>query len=116
MPCRNEPYVRSALAEKLCKATEEVLNHSDSDRGVKLNARLILLYVEGMQANLAASQQFFSAEIRAFLFPGDFPSTLRIRRAAAELSALIRSECAGKVKTCVLCRQSRQRSLASSHE
>ena len=69
--------VRATLAEKLRNVTEEILSHSDADREVKLDARLLLLYVEGMQANLAATQKLISAEIRGFLFPADLKSILQ---------------------------------------
>jgi uncharacterized protein DUF4365 len=73
----NDPDLRSALAEKLRNVTEEILRHSDADRAVKLDARLLLLYVEGMQANLAATQKLISADIRSFLFPGDLNSIVQ---------------------------------------
>jgi hypothetical protein len=73
----NDPDVRLALIEKLRNVTEEVLSHNDADRAVKLDASLLLLYIEGMQANLAATQKLISADIRSFLFPGDLNSILR---------------------------------------
>jgi hypothetical protein len=62
---------RSGLAKELRVVTERILNEAQAPRSIKLNARLLLLYVEGVEANLAANQTGFAAEIRGELFPGD---------------------------------------------
>ena len=72
-----DPARRAGLAEQLRVATEEILQHKDGDRGVRLDARLVLLYIEGIQANVIATQKLFSAGLRAFLFPSDRESILR---------------------------------------
>jgi hypothetical protein len=72
-----DPRVRSGLANELSGLTVEILNHADADRGVKLDAKLVSLYVEGMQANFATTEKISSAEIRSILFPGDLRTILR---------------------------------------
>ena len=64
--------VRAALVEKLRTLTQELLEHQEADRGVKLDAKLLLLYVEGIQANLTVTRKLFTAGIRTFLFPQRF--------------------------------------------
>lgn len=77
--CVAEPdrRIRSGLAKELSGLTAEILNHEDADRGVKLDATLVSLYVEGMQANFAIAEKISSAEIRSILFPGDLRTILR---------------------------------------
>jgi hypothetical protein len=72
-----EPDVRSELLGRLREVTEEILSHPDAHRGIKLNARLLLLFIEGIQANIQASEKLFSAEIRGFLYPGDLKSIIQ---------------------------------------
>jgi hypothetical protein len=62
---------RSELAKELRVITERILDEPQAPRSIKLNARLLLLYVDGVEANLAANQTGFAAEIRGELFPGD---------------------------------------------
>jgi Domain of unknown function (DUF4365) len=62
---------RSELAKELRVVTDRILKEPQAPRSIKLNARLLLLYVEGVEANLAANQTGFAAEIRGELFPGD---------------------------------------------
>lgn len=73
---------RDALIKELRNATDKILNHCDADRSVKLDARLSLLNIEGIQANLNATKMTFSAEIRGFLFPAALQSVLeRLKKA-----------------------------------
>jgi hypothetical protein len=65
---------RAAIVEKLREVTAEILSHSDAHRGIKLDARLLLLFLEGMQANMQTDETLFYAEIREFLYPGDTKS------------------------------------------
>lgn len=62
---------RSEFANELRAVTERILEEPQAPRSIKLNARLLLLYVEGIESNLAANQVAFAAEIRGQLFPGD---------------------------------------------
>ncbi len=61
----------SELSKRLRAVTERILNEPQAPGAIKLEARLLLLYVEGVEANLAATQTGFAAEIRSDLFPGD---------------------------------------------
>jgi hypothetical protein len=72
-----DPRIRASLAKELTDMTESILSHPDADRGVKLDAKLVCLYVQGMQANFAIADKVFSAEIRSVLFPDDLRSVLR---------------------------------------
>jgi hypothetical protein len=72
-----DPRIRASLAKELSDATARILNHEDADRGIKLDAKLVSLYVEGMQANFAIAEKIFSAGIRSILFPGDLRTILR---------------------------------------
>jgi hypothetical protein len=72
-----DPRIRASLAKELSDATARILNHEDADRGIKLDAKLVSLYVEGMQANFAMTEKIFSAGIRSILFPGDLRTILR---------------------------------------
>ena len=47
------------------------MNDAKAIPSSKLNAKLLLLYVEGIEANLAATQKQFTAEIRSKLYPED---------------------------------------------
>ena len=62
---------RSELAKELRVVTESIINEPEAPPSIKLNATLLLLYVEGVEANLAANRTGFAAEIRGKLFPGD---------------------------------------------
>lgn len=62
---------RAATLAELRQVTAEILDHPDAHRGVKLDARLLLLFLEGMQANIETDETVFQAEIREFLFPSD---------------------------------------------
>ena len=62
---------RAVILEQLRQVTAEILAHPDAHRGVKLDARLLLLFLEGMQANIQADETLFQAEIRQFLYPSD---------------------------------------------
>jgi len=73
---------RVALLAEFSAATDAVLNHPDATRGVKLDARIGLLYAEGMQANLLATQSLITASIRGQLFPGDLRGVVNALRAA----------------------------------
>jgi hypothetical protein len=72
-----DPRIRASLVRELSVATNLITNHPDADRGIKLDARLVCLYIEGMQANFAIAEQISSAEIRSVLFPDDLKSVLR---------------------------------------
>jgi hypothetical protein len=63
---------RSELAKELRVVTDRILKEPQAPRSIKLNARLLFLYVEGVEANLAASRTGFAAEMRGELFPGDY--------------------------------------------
>jgi hypothetical protein len=65
---------RAAIVEKLRAVTAEIIGHPDAHRGIKLDARLLLLFLEGMQANMQTDETLFYAEIREFLYPGDTKS------------------------------------------
>lgn len=79
---------RSALLGELRTATEAIIDHLEATRGVKLDARIVLLYAEGMQANLVASQSLLAADIRGRFFPGDVRGIVdRIRAARHSRSA-----------------------------
>lgn len=62
---------RSELSKKLRAVTERILKEPQLPGAIKLEAKLLLLFVEGVEANLAATQTEFAAEIRSELFPGD---------------------------------------------
>ena len=62
---------RSELTKELRVITERILNEPQAPRSIKLNARLLLLYVEGIEANFVANQTGFAAEVRGELFPAD---------------------------------------------
>jgi hypothetical protein len=62
---------RSELAKNLRAVTERILNDAQAPRAIKVGANLLLLYVEGVEANLAATQTEFAAKLRGELFPGD---------------------------------------------
>jgi hypothetical protein len=68
---------RADLAEKLRGITTRILNNNEANDAIKVGARLLLLYVEGVEANLGASQKLFSAEMRSFLFPTDSATILQ---------------------------------------
>jgi hypothetical protein len=68
---------RLELSKKLRDVTERILNEPQSPAAIKLEAKLLLLYVEGVEANLAATQTEFAAEIRSQLFPGDAPGVTK---------------------------------------
>jgi hypothetical protein len=67
----NDLAERSKMAKKFRAVTERILNEPQAPRQTKLGAKLLLLYVEGVEANLEASQTEFAAELRRKLFPGD---------------------------------------------
>jgi hypothetical protein len=73
---------RTALLVELGAATDAILNHPEATRGVKLDGRIVLLYAEGMQANLLASQNLLAANIRGQLFPSDLRGVVDRMRAA----------------------------------
>jgi Domain of unknown function (DUF4365) len=62
---------RSELAKELRVVTERIQNEPQAPRSIKLNTNLLLLYVEGIEANFAANQTGFAAEVRGELFPTD---------------------------------------------
>jgi len=62
---------RATVIEKLREVTAEILGHHDAHRGIKLDARLLLLFLEGMQANIQTEETLFQAEIREVLYPSD---------------------------------------------
>jgi hypothetical protein len=62
---------RSELAKELRVVTERILNEPQAPPAIKLSSRLLLLFVEGVEANIAANQTEFAAEIRGELFPSD---------------------------------------------
>lgn len=65
---------RAAIVEKLREVTAEILGHPNAHRGIKLDAKLLLLFLEGMQANIQTNETLFYAEIREFLYPSDTKS------------------------------------------
>jgi hypothetical protein len=71
-----DPRVRASIAQELAAATAQILNHDDADRAVRLDAKLVALYVEGMQANFEITDKVSSAGIRSILFPSDLRSIL----------------------------------------
>lgn len=73
---------RSQEAKNLRAVTEQILNHPDAVSAVKLNSRLLLLYVEGVEANLAATRTSFAAEIRGQLFPSDLQGVVKTQMEA----------------------------------
>jgi Domain of unknown function (DUF4365) len=62
---------RTELARQLRSVTEKILNDSGAIPQSKLNAKLLLLFVEGVEANLQASKKQFAAKIRNHLFRDD---------------------------------------------
>ena len=74
--------VRSSLLGDLRTATDGILRHPEATRGIKLDAQIVLLYAEGMQANLLATQNLLAANIRGQLFPSDLRGVLNRVRAA----------------------------------
>jgi hypothetical protein len=62
---------RSELALQLRSVTERILSDPTAIPQTKLNAKLLLLFVEGVETNLQASKKQFAAEIRSKLFPDD---------------------------------------------
>jgi hypothetical protein len=62
---------RSQEAKNLRAVTEQILNYPEAPAAVKLNSRLLLHYVDGVETNLAATRTSFAAEIRSQLFPSD---------------------------------------------
>ena len=73
---------RSQEAKNLRAVTEQILNHPDAVSAIKLNSRLLLLYVEGVETNLAATRTSFAAEIRGQLFPSDLPGVVETQMEA----------------------------------
>jgi hypothetical protein len=67
---------RHKLAEELHSVTERILNDTNAIPSSKLNAKLSLLYVEGMEANLAATRKQFAATLRRMLYPEDVSGIL----------------------------------------
>ena len=65
---------RAAILERLREVTTEILGHPNAHQGIKLDAKLLLLFLEGMQANIQTSETLFYAEIRDFLYPSDTKS------------------------------------------
>jgi hypothetical protein len=84
---------RSALLDELRTATDAIINHPEATKGVKLDARIILLYAEGMQANLVASQSLLAADIRGKLFPGDVRGIIDRMRAARQSRSAWEENC-----------------------
>ena len=72
-----DPRIRNSLAKELSDVTALIISHEDADRGVKLDAKLVSLYVEGMQTNFTITEKISSAEIRSILFPEDLRTILR---------------------------------------
>jgi hypothetical protein len=62
---------RSQYAKDLRSVTEQMLEHAEAPAAVKLNAKTLLLFVEGVEANLAATRTAFAADIHSQLFPGE---------------------------------------------
>ena len=62
---------RSKMARKFRVVTERILNEPQAPRQIKVGAKLLLLFVEGVEANLQASETEFAADLRGKLFPGD---------------------------------------------
>jgi hypothetical protein len=69
---------RSRLAKKLRAVTERILIEPQAPSTVKLGTRLLLLYVEGVEANLEASQTESAAGLRGTLFPGDVQGVVKM--------------------------------------
>ncbi|MBS1814660.1 MAG: DUF4365 domain-containing protein [Acidobacteria bacterium] len=67
---------RSELARQLRSVTERILSDPAAIPQSKLNAKLLLLFVEGVETNLQASKKQFAAEIRSKLFPDDLVSVI----------------------------------------
>jgi tetratricopeptide (TPR) repeat protein len=72
-----DPDPKSALIQELRIATGAIMNDASAERGIKLDAKLLLLYVEGIQVNLEVTRKLFAAEMRTFLFPSDIKSILQ---------------------------------------
>ena len=53
---RNEA-VRASLVKQMYAVTNRILEHKDAADAIRLGARLILLYVEGTDANLVATHE-----------------------------------------------------------
>jgi hypothetical protein len=64
---RNEA-ARASLVEQIHAVTNRILEHKEATDAIKLGARLILLYVEGTEANLAATHEAGLASLHAFMF------------------------------------------------
>ena len=62
---------RSELARQFRSLSERIFNEPGLQSTNRLGATLLLLYVEGVEANLRAAQTEYSAAIRSRLFPGD---------------------------------------------
>ena len=62
---------RCKLAKEFRSVTERILSDTKATPSSRLNAGLLSLYVEGIEANVAATQKEFTAEIRSMLFPED---------------------------------------------
>lgn len=72
-----DPRTRAGLARQLRDLTDSIATHPDASRGIKLDARLAYLYVEGMQANFGITDKIFGAGIRSVLFPADLKTIVR---------------------------------------
>jgi hypothetical protein len=75
----------SELARKFRDTTERILSSPQAPRTIKLGAKLLLLYVEGVEANLEASQTESAAEFRSKLYPGDAQGILNRLQGARQL-------------------------------
>lgn len=61
---------RAQLADRVRRITSEIENHADATDSIRLGARLILIYVEGTEANLAVTSELLAARVRATMFGG----------------------------------------------
>lgn len=78
----NDGDTRAAIVERLRGVTAEILGHPDVHQGIKLDAKLLLLFLEGMQANIQTDETLFHTEIREFLYPSDTKSAKQNLQAA----------------------------------
>ena len=61
---------RAWLADRVRRITNEILSHTEATDSIRLGARLILIYVEGTEANLAVTSELLSVRVRATMFGG----------------------------------------------
>ena len=75
---------RHKLAEELRSVTEQIVNDPAALPASKLNAKLLSLFVQGIEANLAATRSRSTAKLRRMFYPEDVAGILGSLHAAQQ--------------------------------